>query len=268
MSLPLIELDAREALPGDLFERIYQGRALGAVVRGVFEERELAGLVEGLADGTFCVPASRMTHYAGHQYGRNLVVTDDTDLYLTEAARLRDALARHPSDYEARLVRTLSRLAEGLTVEPPRAPDGRAFAPCTVRELFPGGSIDLHCELETHRFPTMAGLKPLLDERGELSFYVPLRLPEAGGELEVFHVRHGEASGAALSRMSRDGDQTLTYVRSFGCTVPRPGVGDLLIFDAGQHFHRVTRVEGERARWTIGGFLAKSREGRRVHYWS
>jgi hypothetical protein len=134
--------------------------------------------------------------------------------------------------------------------------------------LVPGGAINLHCELETRRFSTMAEIGQMLDGQGQLSFYLPLQLPESGGELHVCHLRYGEPSGASLDRMSRSDPRTVDYAESFGVTVPRPGVGDMLIFDAGRHFHRVTPVEGSTARWTIGGFLARSREGNRLHYWS
>jgi hypothetical protein len=49
--------------------------------------------------------------------------------------------------------------------------------------------------------------------------------------------------------------------------VLRPGVGDLLVFDGGRHYHEVTRVAG-RARWTLGGFLALGRDHRSIYFWS
>jgi hypothetical protein len=46
-----------------------------------------------------------------------------------------------------------------------------------------------------------------------------------------------------------------------------PGVGDLLIFDGGRNYHLVTEVR-RGTRWTLGGFIALTKEHERVLYWS
>jgi hypothetical protein len=44
--------------------------------------------------------------------------------------------------------------------------------------------------------------------------------------------------------------------------------GDLIVFNAGKHVHRVTPVEGSRPRLTLGGFLTVDRERTRLAFWS
>jgi hypothetical protein len=40
------------------------------------------------------------------------------------------------------------------------------------------------------------------------------------------------------------------------------------VFASGRCLHRVNRIDGPRARVTMGGFLALDKDGRRVFYWS
>jgi hypothetical protein len=255
------------ALDPEVVPRMLRGELLGAIVRGAFGVEAMAALQIELEAGTLGVVGGPMTAYRGEQYGRNLVVTDDPDEYFDEAARLSAGLASHRSAYEER-VRTLITDLSGLEVSVPVAPDGRRYAPCTARRLVPGGTIDLHCELETRRFGTMSALSSLADLSAQLSFYAPMVLPDGGGELHVYPLRFEDGEGAALGRMSRSAPATITWAEGHGVSIPRPRVGDLLVFDAGRHFHRVSRVEGDRARWTIGGFLARSRDGTQLLQWS
>ena len=43
---------------------------------------------------------------------------------------------------------------------------------------------------------------------------------------------------------------------------------DLVVFDSGRHVHRVTPVEGRRARLTCGGFLTLASDRSHVAFWS
>lgn len=269
MSAPVLQdVDAaRLAEWPELIASIFAGERLGAIVRGAFAREPMGALQHALASGRAGVAPAEMQHYPGQQYGRALVVSSDRDEYFAQGDRVRVAVERHAPGFEAQLSSILGTLAGGATVEPARDATGRSYGAFTVRVLRPGGGIDVHCERETLRFPPMQELAKQLDPSTQLSFYVPLATPEGGGELNVFHLRHGEGPGRALESMDRRSTETLTYVESQGVTRPRPQVGDLLVFDAGRHFHRVSPVEGGRHRWTMGGFLARSRDGSRIHYW-
>ena len=43
--------------------------------------------------------------------------------------------------------------------------------------------------------------------------------------------------------------------------------GDMVIFDAGHHVHRVSPVEGDRARLTFGGFLTPDIDRTHIGFW-
>ena len=63
-------------------------------------------------------------------------------------------------------------------------------------------------------------------------------------------------------------DRLEAFLAAHAAVIPRAEVGDLLVFDAGRHFHRVTPVMGARPRWTLGGFVALSRDGSCFFVWN
>jgi len=204
--------------------------------------------------------------------GRVLIVADhELGEYFGEAARFRAAcvelFAGAPA-FQERIEAILGAVAGGRDVRVPGGPNGSAYAPATIRGLHEGGQIDLHCENETVEFPAMWHLSRLIQARNQLSFYVVLACAESGGELVIHNARYGEGPGEQLARMERTGCAPLRAIAPYGHLVPRTDVGDLLVFDAGRYFHRVTSVVGQRTRWTMGGFLARSRDDRTVYYWS
>jgi hypothetical protein len=46
------------------------------------------------------------------------------------------------------------------------------------------------------------------------------------------------------------------------------GAGDFFLLASGRCLHRVAPIQGPRARVTMGGFLALSKDRDRVYYWS
>lgn len=268
----LLELQAHELhRRGDLLEQLFGGQLLGAIIRRTFEPELLAGVVSSLQAAGASLPLRPVEHYRGSQLGRTLVIEPGSlDAYFTEAARMREVCASSFSacgGFETVLQTTLGALASGATIAPPRSANGHLYGPSTIRVLGAGAAIDLHCEEETRRFPAMKELDQTIDLSAQLSFYVSLALPSAGGQLRISSARHGDPRHRLESRDRRSA-QTLELVDGLEFVVADVGVGDLLIFDAGRHYHRVTEVQGDRARWTMGGFLARSRDRSTVHYWA
>jgi hypothetical protein len=269
----LLEIDASEVgRHPDVLSRIFDAQLTGMVIRQAFPADALVEVVDRLERGDLPLQRQPSTHFKGQTYGRVLIVGDrNLEDYFQEAARFRAACAdlfRRAPDFQERVEALLTAVAGGRSVRVPAGPDGAAYAPATIRGLVDGGTIDLHCENETVEFPSMWHLSRVIHARNQLSYYVVLALPESGGELVVHNARFAEGAGEQLSRMERTGSAALDAIAPCGQVIPRTDVGDLLVFDSGRHFHRVTAVQGPRTRWTMGGFLARSRDDRTVYYWS
>lgn len=264
----LVEFSAEEsAQHAELLQAIFDDKKLGAVIRGVFDASTVDALVQTLGSGGTNIPQVPSEHYGGSSYGEMLIVSQNMDSYFASAERIR-GLAVQGIDVETRLCEVLGNLANGLPLELAKGPHGGAYSPVTVRVVEPGGAIDLHCENETVGFSNMAHLRTLIDVRDQISFYTPLVLPEGGGMLSIHPLRYGETSGNPLRSRSRSYSEISPELAPLHSLIPNVGRGDLLLFDAGRYFHNVSPVVGPRARWTLGGFLARAVSGDRIIYWS
>lgn len=137
--------------------------------------------------------------------------------------------------------------------------DGRRYAAGTYRHLPVGCAIPVH--VGNYFFGTggYRHLREVLDTTVQLSFFFTLRAAEVGGELEVLDQRWGDADTPWHDAMGIwDGDAILAQRAGQRY---RPESGDLLIFDGGRHYHRVTEVGGGHARWTLGGFVGRTLAG-------
>lgn len=127
--------------------------------------------------------------------------------------------------------------------------NGHQLPSWALRVMAEGQGIDPHCEqvwnplnlVETGR------LAPVQFEPAfQLSYLYVLEAPAQGGELELFD-RQGPATP----------DSPLA-LRSCGLVPPVPG--ELLLFNAGLHWHRVRPSHGPGRRVVLGGFVRLNRD--------
>jgi len=267
--LKMLEIDAGDvAKYPDTIDRILRREMFGVVVRGVFPREQMERAVARIAVDQDA-PRFEAHTFHGRTYGRVLRMAEVAlDEYFDAANRIGPVLERAFGEvgYEARLREIVGALSGGRPISRP-AVQGRTYAPATVRVLDPGGVVELHCGNETHAFPPLAELTQIIDPKGEISTLLPLAVPESGGDLEVFDVCFGDPLIDELDR-SVGRENAHRSLSGRGSLHLRPEVGDFAFFEEGLHYHRVNEVRGTRARWTMGGFLAPSRDGATLHYWS
>jgi hypothetical protein len=160
---------------------------------------------------------------------------------------------------------TLQRLAGGRPVEVLRFPNGRTFAPFTIRRLTEGKGISLHHDYH-FPIPLFKDIAPQLDTRTLLSYFFTLRRPQAGGELFAYPVTPETPNPPKLPN-GWAWDLPAVEQR-FGSTPFATEPGDLFLFASARCLHRVAPTVGPRARITMGGFLALDKDDQRVWYWS
>jgi hypothetical protein len=131
---------------------------------------------------------------------------------------------------------------------------GRSYGSATFRHVPPGCELTLHCENLYADIPLLAPAARVADLQRTLSCFMPIVTPRAGGALCIYGTDAGAGS---------EGPSDVTG----SATTLFPQVGDLVVFAAGPRYHRVTRVEGDVARWTIGGFMAPSRDDAALWLW-
>lgn len=190
--------------------------------------------------------------------------------YHAQAAALRRALGVLFGDahggFEATIAALLARLAGGREVFSPPSADGTGrYTPATVRKLPPGCQIPVHCGNFFLESPGYAHLRQTVAVLDQLSYFFPMQTPEAGGELLVYDLTWGDP---ATPRMAGIDMFDPKAIEAWDHERFAPEVGELLLFDGGRYFHKVSPVSGDRARWTIGGFVGFTQDHERVVYWS
>ncbi len=255
----------------DLLEDLFRRRRIGAILRGVFPEAAMSDVASRLDEGVDGVPRAVAPTFSGGLYGRPLVMgAEDLKDYLDDAELFRSGmrgLFASLGGLEERIASQLRAMAGGRPVEVARTEEGREYLPVTFRALVEGDSLPIHYENGTAQHDSMKPLLRQIDPEALMSFYIPLTLPESGGVLEVYTT---DCSGDGERIIGDLGgpEKAKVILAERGFVEVRPGVGDMLVFDGGRHYHLVTEVRGARSRWTLGGFFAFTKDHGRILYWS
>jgi len=275
----ILDVDALSDWP-DALHDIYCRRLDLMVVRGLFPAEQLARAVQALDAepiGPQWIlqetrdPKQVQMRLMGESLTPNTGFPDgpDMDHYFASAAhvraRARELFAPGPL-FEPTVQDCLTRLAGGRAVSVPTWPDGRSYTPATIRSLPPGCQIPVHVGnyfLGTGGYRHLATQVALEDQ---LSYFLTLQAPQAGGALEVYSLEWKDPATPWLPEHGIwDGPAITARYPALRFT---PQAGDLLLFDGGRYYHKVTRVEGTRTRWTMGGFAGFSRDMQHVYYWN
>jgi hapalindole-type alkaloid chlorinase len=264
----------------DALWAIHVGELDLLIVRGVLEQSACARAVAALEDPgakldwtlqehsdpqrkQFRLLGVSLTPYQSHPQGPTL------EHYFAQSAMFRRECRRlfaGGEDFEASVERAFAALAGGRPVVLPPGPGPHDhYTPATIRSLPPGCEIPLHVGNYFLQTPAYRDLATRVDLKDQLSYFIPLQNPEQGGELVVYELEWGTAAPEQTrgGRANYDDSGDPWPGARFA-----PGVGELLLFNGGRYYHRVSRVGGARHRWTIGGFLSFSPDGASVLYWS
>jgi len=248
----------------------------GMVIRNVFPQDAMATVVERAKAGVSRLPCNDSAYYPGQVYGRVLPAEPDATLadYFAEARAFREGSRRLfeglETDFLDRLEAVLGAMAGGRHVKLAANASGDEYQAFSLRQMLPGGEIGLHYENEAFDAESMAGLRSICGVRPHvLSVYLAVQVPERGGELSIYNIGEDDPETRMLKTIPRETEQSFAQFERMAARQPLLArTGDMLVFDAGRYFHRVTRVEGERARWTLGSFIILSEDGGTYHYFA
>lgn len=260
----LLELDVSSlSNTSDLIGSIRRGEIDGLIVKGFMPAEIALSRARYLLEN----PDSMRNSFCpyGRIYARTLVgIGHQLDRYLDDAQVFKaecDHLFEPEDNFQSRLENLLLQISGSRQVSVPQSPSGQSYSPVTIRRVDPGGAIAPHCEslYFEAKNPEFNHLHQLAEETTQFSFFMPMALPEAGGNLMLYDL-DWEASDiqTSLTRLKSEKPSTQVTV----------GVGDLIIFDAGRIWHYISKVEGSKPRLTIGGFICFSLDDRTVYYFS
>lgn len=266
------ETCAAAAIDPTLIDRIIAAELTGVVIHDALPPAQIANAVarlnaepdwdspnKGMRGGELRTIGDAATPTFTHLRGPS------ADLYAQSAAQHASrAAALFETDPTPQIAQRLSAAFNGRPAAPPAFDDGLTWAPYNLRALDPGVQIyshhDNHYGLSVYeRMPTD------LDRGALLSWFITLQAPQDGGALIVYGLWGSDPNPPTLPTRFLDTAALESDYRK--ATVPLKA-GDLVIFDAGRHVHRVSPVQGDRARLTLGGFLTVAQDRTRLAFWS
>jgi hypothetical protein len=87
---------------------------------------------------------------------------------------------------------------------------------------------------------------------------------EAGGALDVYNLT---SQAAAADFRNLDGAGKEKDLSDFESSSIRLEPGEMVILHSSQYLHGVSKVQGDRTRWTMCSFMALARDGTQAYCW-
>ena len=271
-----------EKYPGSL-QNIYFKRHFEAIiVRNLFPENVMEQVIERLRkeddmNSVFVNSESKsaLIKNINHSYGPGVFGSQpDLKEYFLKASIFREKcrfLFPDNIDYEKRVESAIRSLSGGVAGEIPVGQQGQSYNSSSIRIIPDGHQIPIHVGNDLLLLPQSNHIRTLIDPIAQISFFIPLSLPKAGGDLVVYNLEFDPETSQknqnvnlyelGLKTKNIDTDR---YERK----VLAPGVGDMLLFDGGRYYHRVTQVVGKTPRITMGGFINFSSSHDKIYYWN
>jgi len=251
-------------------ELVFDGTIDGLVVKNFFPTDEITKLRAFFSQHASGFPANKgdVSIYEQYNFGAK-----STAVYL-ENAQKQNQLFECDLAYD--LNKDIKELFQQITTSSIQIPelDGKQCAPFTVRKISPNAQIPAHVENElSFAVEAYQAFDDMLEIHNTLSYFILLGKPQVGGELVLFDLTWESTpkgliskNGAMMSSKMRDKLITSNYKITYSSELNE---GDMLIFAGGRTWHKVNTVQGKYPRFTIGGFIAKSKtEKSLLYYWS
>jgi hypothetical protein len=262
----------------DALEEISRRKYDGLIIRNVFSQEEVGLLKSGVSN----VPLEYIvetpdgctipgTYTIAYEHWDN---PDPDAMHFSRSSEFWQRFSEFFGvDYNKRVQDVFRTTGGGRTVEVPMAYGESRYPEHTIRILFPyRGGIQMHCEnyLFSLFKETSADLRKQLDYSNGLSYWVLINKPEAGGELVVYDLEWDKVKDDLdnVVTVNKEGKFDLVNRDSTNYMNIQVNEGDMVIFAAGQIWHKIAKIRGLTSRVTIGGFMGFSAENKSVFHWS
>jgi len=251
-------------------EDVFAGKIDGIIVRNFLTRKTREKVKTKISNWQY---STTLPFHHGVNIGRDLFsAKDDLELYTKEVNRHIEGLDRlFETDYIA-LINNLFRRLSLLEVNPAPRGDKHTYSPSTIRVINPNVGIGFQEHVGNEFMKYMSQCKEIRDhvfDEDQLSFFMVIQKPEAGGELTLFDLVWKDSPKYLFEDegTNKKGRERADYLSKFKNIQIELNEGDLIIFDGGRIWHKVNEVKGDTQRITMGGFMGLSRNGDGLYYW-
>ncbi len=274
IEVPFSEIDQR----GDLVSQIRSRTLDGFIMKNVYsldEVSDIKNFLSNLDESEFMPTPSGKIFPAPFAIITN--TEEKLDSYYRKLARFDNYKTSH--DVVGKLMTKLDsffkKVAKNYQVSIPfNKIKDKEVAPGTFRMFFPGmGGLHVHCGnlFQAQSMFYYSLIKNNIDMNDQLSYFVVLQQPEAGGELTIYNMLWDKVKRKESPENNEfviDDSGNFIYVKDVPSFAVKPKPGDVLVFSGGPIWHRVEDIKGAIPRITFGGFLNFSKGGSELYYWS
>jgi hypothetical protein len=260
--------------PTDLLSQLFDARVSGIVIRNVFSEGSMSNAVHGLEGLSTEWQSPNQGMVGGEIRTIGAAATPTfTSFAGPESAGYLDSQSHHQtwvnriftqSNPTADVGAVFSALNGGKVAHPPKFGDQGEWLPYNFRSLEPGHEIYAHHD-NHYRLSIYDNLDQSYDRGIILSWFVVLRPSTAGGALKLYGLWGSDPNPPVLPTRFLDA-QVLD--EAYICETVDLSAGDMVVFNSGKHVHRVSQVQSDESRVTMGGFATVDTGRSHLVFWS
>jgi len=160
-------------------------------------------------------------------------------------------------------------IGSGRPATVPSEGPGKDYCPYHLRCFYPRkGGLKCHAD-NLFLVDGSKGLDYMLESfnlYNYISFFILLQSPEIGGKLVLFDLLWEDSPEYHTKRFNNREDDS--EFQKFDFEIAKLSPGDLIVFNGGRIWHKVTEIEGKISRYTLGGFAATTKDNSRIGFWS
>ena len=191
-----------------------------------------------------------------------------TEVYTASAQQAHDWQSMIFDDYDMihQVTHLMSRLHHGYPAYPAplKSNPTMTWLPFNYRVL--SDQVQIYAHHDRHyRLPIYEELAENYSRETLFSWFITVQKPSLGGQLTIYGLQSDDPDPPMLPTRFVDTD---ALEREYYKQTLDLEQGDLVIFNSGQYVHRVTPVQGEKSRITIGGFLTFDFQRNHTIFWS
>lgn len=253
-----------------VFDKIINGSIDALVVTNVLTDNELELFNSQFPSVVAKYSTLVDTKYSGYVFGKTLFDKENLTEYFNSSPEFHSLESELFSfSFTNRIKHIITLLSGCSQIEIPKE-QNRSYLGYSVRVFEPGkGGLTMHSDTHIHVTSNESeGLVQQLDIFTLLSLFIIMQKPEVGGDLNIYNLSHKDTPDDILKYKNINYNKIMNYVKKHGYGVINAPAGSMVMFNAGQRWHEVDAITGNKARITAGAFCAFSKQHDKVYYWS
>lgn len=253
-----------------LFKKIFYDQLDYILIEDFFTIQELTSFQNKIHLYTESHPELVDVKDNGYTFGKTLFDTDNLDNYKNLAVvyeRISEELFGY--SIKNKIIDLLHKLSDINSIQPASFKDDHEYVSNTIRVMQPQkGGLFVHSDLDIHySFNESAHIMSMINTTTILSMFVILQSADKGGDLFIYDKKYDHTPESVYK--SKDKFSNIKkYLTKYNFNKVHVPCGSLIFFNAGQRWHAIEPIHGNKARITAGCFTGYAKNNKKIFIWS